>query len=208
MRSVSLRRFTGMMAAAMLSLGMAAPAVSAAPAAPDEARVFVDQVGGKALHTLQDSSLNDGQKRAQLNALFAQAVDIPYVAKFVLGRYWRTATPQQQQDYLAAYEPFLIKNYVSRVARYSGQTYKLTESKPTEDGAVVGMILQTPDGTTPDVTVNYRLVKTPAGFKVIDIVVEGVSLLNTQRSEFASVVARNDLDYLIDRLRKMATASR
>ena len=71
-----------------------------------------------------------------------------------------------------------------------------------DDGAIVGMVLHTPDGSAPDVVVNYRLSKGPQGYKVVDILVEGVSLLNTQRSEFASVVANKGLDYLIEALEK------
>lgn len=191
-------------AALFVSL-MSVPAMAAVT---DEAKIFVDHVGGTALKTLQDASLSDAEKRSTLNALFAKSVDIPYVAKFVLGRYWRTATPEQQKAYLTAYEPFLIKNYVGRIAKYSGQTYKLTDSKPTDGGAVVSMILHTPDGSSPDVIVNYRLNKVEGGFKVIDIVVEGVSLLNTQRSEFSSVVSNRGLDYLISALEKKAAQTR
>lgn len=187
--------------AAVCAFGMVAPVSAVVPVA-DDAKAFVDHVGGTALKVLQDDALDEAEKRTQLNSLFSQSVDIPYVAKFVLGRYWRTATPQQQKDYMTAYEPFLIKNYVGRVAKYSGQTYKLTDSKPTEDGAVVGMTLHTPDGSAPDVVVNYRLSKVADGFKVIDIVVEGVSLLNTQRSEFSSVVSNKGMDYLISALQK------
>lgn len=188
----------------ILSLLMVLTGTPAMAAVTDDAKAFVDNVGGTALKTLQDTSLSDVQKREKLNAFFAEAVDIPYVAKFVLGRYWRTTTPEQQKAYMEAYEPFLIKNYVGRVAKYSGQTYTLTDSKPMGDGAVVGMVLHTPDGSAPDVIVNYRLNKVGKGFKVIDIVVENVSLLNTQRSEFSSIVGNKGIDYLIDALKKKA----
>ena len=191
---------------ALFSLLLSTPAL--AQASVDQARAFVDRVGGQALSTLHNEQLSKDQQISELNTLFAQTVDIPYVAKFVLGRYWRTATPEQQQRYLKAYEPFIIKNYVGRVARYSGQTYKVTDARAMEDGAVVGMVLHTPDGTSPDVLVNYRLSQTPEGYKVIDIMVEGVSLLNTQRSEFASVVSNKGLDYLIEALEKRAKAGR
>lgn len=201
--------FRGFCFAIMACVGIACAMPSAFAAEPakvaDAARDFVDQIGGTALETLKNEDLSDDEKRAKLNRLFAEGVDIPYVARFVLGRYWRTATAQQQKDYLAAYEPFLIKNYVGRVAKYSGQTYKLIDSKPTDGGAVVGMVLHTPDGSAPDVIVNYRLNKVGDGFKVIDIMVEGVSLLNTQRSEFSSVVSNKGLDYLIDALRKKSS---
>ncbi len=173
----------------------------------DAARDFVNKVGNDSLDTLKSKTLSVEQKRVKLNGVFTDVVDVAYVAKFVLGRYWRTATPKQQQEYLKAYQPFLINNYVGRMTKFSGQTFTLTDSKPTEDGAVVGMILKTPDGSAPDVLVNYRLNKVGSGFKVIDIVVEGVSLLNTQRSEFSSIVSNKGLDYLISALQKKAASA-
>jgi phospholipid transport system substrate-binding protein len=187
-----------------LALSFATSVFAATPAA--DARTYVDKVAGDALKVLQTQGLSKSQKSDKLELMFRDVVDIPYVARFVLGRHWRTASPAQQEAYLKAYEPFLIRNYVGRVVRYSGETYKVTESRDTPDGAIVSMVLKSPDGSSPDVVVSYRLSKVEGAFKVVDIIVEGVSLLNTQRSEFNSIVANQGLDYLINALNKKNAA--
>lgn len=187
-----------------LSVAMSAGAVEKV----EDARGYVDRVAGQALKVLQDKSQTKAQKTATLEVMFRDVVDIPYVARFVLGRHWRVATPAQQQAYLKAYEPFLIRNYVGRVVRYSGETYNITDARNTPDGAVVGMKLRSPDGGVPDVVIDYRLSKNDTEFKVVDILVEGVSLLNTQRSEFNTIVANQGLDYLIQALNKKNATAR
>lgn len=208
MRSFSLKAFA---LCAVLLCGMfgvlSTAQAQSANASSDAALAFIDKVGSSALNTLKDSALSQAQKQAILQQLFADAVDVDYVAKFVLGRYWRSATPAQQQAYLEAYKPFLIKSYVGRLTNYSGQSYSLISSKPLPTGAVVGMRLMSPDNSTPPVEVYYRLNKTADSFKVVDIIVEGVSLLSTQRSEFSGIVANQGIDFLTSALKKKTMAS-
>jgi len=168
-----------------------------------KAQVFVDKVAGDVLALVKNEALPIADKKAKLNQVFVDVVDVPYVAKFVLGRHWRTAAPAQQDAYLSAYGPFLINNYVARLTKYTGQTYKITDARADGDAYVVSMHLLDPKG--PPILVDYRVrqdVKTT--FKVIDIIVEGVSLLATQRSEFNSVVSAHNLDFLIQALQKKA----
>lgn len=187
-------------AAIMMVCGLAT--ASYADDAP-KAQVFVDKVASDVLLLVKDEKITIEDKKSKLNKVFVDVVDVPYVAKFVLGRHWRTATPAQQQAYLSAYGPFLINNYVARLTKYTGQTFKITGSQAAGDAYIVSMKLLDPKG--PPILVDYR-VRQDAGdvFKVIDIVVEGVSLLATQRSEFNSVVSNNGVDFLIQALQKKA----
>ena len=187
-------------AAIMMVCGLAT--ASYADDAP-KAQVFVDKVASDVLLLVKDEKITIEDKKSKLNKVFVDVVDVPHVAKFVLGRHWRTATPAQQQAYLSAYGPFLINNYVARLTKYTGQTFKITGSQAAGDAYIVSMKLLDPKG--PPILVDYR-VRQDAGdvFKVIDIVVEGVSLLATQRSEFNSVVSNNGVDFLIQALQKKA----
>lgn len=170
----------------------------------DEARDFIDGVGKKVVAVLGDGSIPDSAKETQLQALFRESVDVDWIGRFVLGKYWRTASQEQQQRYLEHYSGFLIKSYTSKFKEYTGsETYDILGSKTDDQGrTVVTMALVRPG--EPKVMVDYKLRKEEGALRVFDIVVEGVSLLNTQRSEFASVVSRKGLDYLIDQLQKRA----
>jgi phospholipid transport system substrate-binding protein len=187
-------------AALILACALASPVMAKAVAVtPVQAQTYVDKVASDVLATVRNSKMNNQAKAATLESVFTRVVDIPFVAKFVLGRHVRTATPVQMQRYLKSYEPFLIKNYVSRITKYSGQTYKIMGSRMDADGSyVVSMSLLDPNG--PSVAMDYRLRYDANQFKVIDIVVEGVSLLTTQRSEFNAVISNKGLDALMDAL--------
>jgi phospholipid transport system substrate-binding protein len=179
---------------------------SAALADTKTASVFVDKVASDALEIVK-SDVAKPVKQSKLETLFKANVDIPFVAQFVLGRHWRGATPAQQKAYLSAYEPFLMKHYVGRLLKYSGQSYKVAGTKEDADGGVV-VTMELLDPGNPSVFVDYRLrPEKGSTYKVTDIIVEGVSLLNTQRSEFNSVVNSKGLDYLIDALQKKSVAS-
>jgi phospholipid transport system substrate-binding protein len=172
---------------------------------PVAAKAYVDKVASQALAIVKTGEPQPA-KQAKLEVLFKSVVDIPFIGKFVLGRHWNAATPMQQKAYLTAYEPFLMKGYVGRVAKYSGQSYKLSNAKQQPDGSTI-VTMEILDPGKPSVFVDYRLRADKASFKVTDIVVEGVSLLTVQRSEFNSVVNSKGIDYLIDALKKKAAAA-
>lgn len=179
-----------------------APAAMAADTAG--AREFVDTVAQKVLAISSDSSLNASGKTAKIEALFSDKVDIDFVAKFALGKHWRTATEAQRSAYVNAYKPFILKNYAGRLARYSGQTYTLKTPRADGDASIVPMEINDPNGQ--NIFVDYRLSGTGKNFKITDIVVEGVSMLSTQRSEFNAIVDKKGVDGLIDALKSQVAA--
>ncbi len=195
-----LKRFFGPILAA-LALITTISAAQAATVSPQQA--FIDKIASDVLAIVKSDAAD---KSAKLENIFATTVDFDWVGKFVLGRHFKTATPAQQTAYLAAYRPFIIKNYVSRLTKYTGQTYKITGARTSSDGAsLVSMQLLDPKGRP--VLVDYRVSGKPGAFKVTDIVVEDVSLITTQRAEFNAVVNKNGLDFLIDALKKKAATA-
>lgn len=185
-----------------LSLGF----TSAAHANPEAAKNFVDRVSKQVLDIVKTDGLSKEQKAAKLEALFSDKVDINFVGRFVLGKHWRTATPAQQQAYLAAYKPFILKNYAGRLAKYSGQTYTLKNPRTDGDASMVTMEINDPNG--PNVIVDYRLKGTDGNFRIVDIMVENVSLLTTQRSEFNGIVESKGVDGLIEALKKQVASKK
>lgn len=186
-------------AMAVAMLAASAPVANAG--SPAEAQKFIDSVASQVLDVIKTNDSTAG-KMTKLEGIFSGAVDIPYVGKFVLGRHWNTATPQQQKDYLAAYQPFVIKNYAGKLTKYSGQNYKLKNARGDDGQYVVTMEIVDPGN--PSVFVDYTMREDNKSYKVIDIAVEGVSLRATQRSEFNSIVNSKGIDYLISALQKQA----
>jgi phospholipid transport system substrate-binding protein len=181
--------------------------LGAVPAHADEAgaKAFVDSVGSQVLAVLKDGGSKEAQK-GKLLALVDSNVDIDFVAKFVLGKWWRTATEDQRQAYLEAYRPFLKNNYVAKLTRYSGQTFKLGTVRADSSGNYsVPMTIVDPQGA--NVIMMYRVAQNGNNYRIADIVVEGVSLINTQRQEFNSIASGKGIDYLIDALKKKGSAA-
>jgi len=182
--------------AALAACMLASPAMAGSP---QGAQKFVDSVSAQVLDIIKTGDSQD-TKLTKLETVFSTAVNIPYVGKYVLGKHWRTATPEQQRAYLAAYQPFIIKNYAGKLTKYSGQKYQLKNARAAGDNFLVTMEIIDPGN--PSVFVDYRLREEAGAYKVIDISVEGVSLVATQRSEFNSIVSSKGLDYLISALQK------
>lgn len=173
-------------------------------AAPADAKSYIDRLGSQALTIIASPKLTKAQKQAKLTTLFSDSVDIPWVARFVMGRFWRQASDAQKSAYLREYQKFLIKHYTSRFADYTGGTFTITNSKDDGDNEfTVSMQLQGDKKSEP-VLVDYRVRAGQGGFKIFDVIVEGVSLITTQREEFSSVIAQNNIDYLIKQLQDKA----
>lgn len=180
-------------------------AVAAVPfrsfaATVEDARATIDGIGSQALATISDKSLGKEQKEEKLQTLFSNAVDVPWVGRFVMGRYWKETTPEQQQKYLAEYDRFITANYAGRFADYTGGSYKILKTLDDGDGEfTVSMEIKSPDARQL-VVVDYRLHDASGTLKIFDVVVEGVSLLTTQRAEFAQVLGNGGVDSLIGKM--------
>jgi phospholipid transport system substrate-binding protein len=122
--------------------------------------------------------------------LFHADFDGPGIARFVLGRYWRSASEQEQQEFLRLFEDYVVFVYGTRLSNFNGETFKVRSSRTDESGTVVSSDIVGPSGEAP-IKVDWRLITDKGAFKINDVVIEGISMLVTQRSEFASVIQRH-----------------
>jgi phospholipid transport system substrate-binding protein len=175
-------------------------------ATTSDASQYVQSLGDQALASITDKGASKDQKQAKLEKIFTDNVDFPWVGRFVMGRFWREASDTQKTAYVKAYQRFLILHYTSRFTDYTSGTFKVLNSKDDGDGEfTVSMQMQSGDKQSEPVLVDYRVrAQAPAGFKIFDVIVEGVSMITTQRSEFNSVLTANGIDYLINQLSEMS----
>lgn len=186
---------------AILTCVMGAPDPARADSMQQEASKFVKSVGDEAFAIIRDKSLGKADKQKKLERVFAKSVDIPWVGKFVLGRYWKQASEQQRTQYIKEYQGFIISHYTSRFAQYSGGDFKIISSKPAGSGQYVVSMEITPPSEDQPVLVDYRVHPTAGGnMQIFDVIVEGVSMITTQRSEFSAVLAKKGIDSLISQL--------
>ncbi|TAH32599.1 MAG: ABC transporter substrate-binding protein [Alphaproteobacteria bacterium] len=164
---------------------------------------FVKNLSDTAISTLTGKNMDQTERDRRFRVLLNQNFDVPGIGRFALGRYWKSASTDQQQEYLRLFESMLTQTYSARFAKYSGQTVKVNGSKQEVDSILVQSQMINPDGSKP-VLIDWRLKQAGNGFKIMDLIVEGVSMSTTQRSEFSSVIERGggDIDALIKILRK------
>lgn len=176
--------------------------VQAEPSA-DAARTLIETVGQEVLDVLRDRSLSDQQKFDQLVALLNGPIDLDLVARLILGRHWRTANEAQRAEYLELFRAFALHTLASRLDVYGGQDFEITGAKVVgrQDALVSTRILS--EG--PPLAVDWRVRELDdRSLVAIDVIVEGVSLIVTQRSEFGAVIERQGLDGLLAELRRRA----
>ena len=180
---------------------IALAAASSAQAGEKEAKTYVLGVSNKVLEIISNKKIDQGTKQTRLIKLFEQTVDTKWIGRFVLGKYYRTATPAQKKKYDDIYHEFLIRSYVPRFKEYKGQKFELAETQSHGKGEYLVKTNILSANAAP-IRVDYRVREDAGTFHVIDIISEGVSLINTQRSEFGSVVSREGMDYLLDKLKQ------
>lgn len=169
--------------------GWIARPVSAQTADPG-AVAFIQSLGNAAISTFSDKSLSREEAVQKFRTLLYKGFDVPYIGRWVLGRYWNQASPQQQAEYQKLFEQLIVKTYADRFVEYSGETFKIASSQPVSDtDTMVTTQIVRPSG--PPVNVDWRVRKRDGEYKIIDVMVEGVSMGITQRQEFASVIQQN-----------------
>ena len=174
-------------AAFIVLAGALAPAIPAAAAA-DPAAV-VSNLGSRALAVLGKNA-PQSQRVARFRELLREDFDVPEISRFVLGRYWNVATEEQRAEFVKLFEEYIALAYSTRLAEYTGETFKVTGSRPDADGAIVSSQIVRPAGAAP-VKVDWRLTGRNGAYKISDVSVDGISMAVTQRSEFASVIQHN-----------------
>jgi phospholipid transport system substrate-binding protein len=169
---------------------MATASVAAPPVVnPADAVAFMNQLWVRAVELL-NNKVDPAIRQARFRELFHDDFDAPGIARFVLGRYWREASVEEQREFVKLFEDYVVFVYTARLANFGGEAFKVRGSRSDGDGVIVSTDVVSPGGATP-LRIDWRLVADNGSYKISDIIVEGVSMMVTQRSEFASVVQRN-----------------
>lgn len=158
---------------------------------PKASGAFVQGLADRVINTLKNKSLSKDERVKQLADVFLDGFDVRAIGIFVLGRYGHNLSAQVRDEYLTVFKEYVVETYAVRFNSYAGERFTVTRT--SADGRVGAWVFSDigQPGEEP-VEVQWRVRKETDGYKIVDVVVEGVSLLVTQRSEFASVLQRND----------------
>lgn len=155
------------------------------------ASTFIDAMARQAIGVLETVGANTPEGRAQFAQIFDQGFDVPTIGRFVLGRYWNTATPAQQQEYLQLFQQMVVSTYARRFQNYQGQSLQILGTRAAGDQGDTLVQTQISQISGPAIAVDWRVRSRSGGYKVVDVIVANVSMSVTQRDEFASVISQN-----------------
>ncbi|MPY70535.1 MAG: hypothetical protein GEU92_10650 [Alphaproteobacteria bacterium] len=176
----------------------------AAAAASDTPEAFVGKVGQDVVDVLKSTRPASEDRQKKLQGIFVEAFDTTTIARFVMGRHWRRLGEDERKRYLEIFPAYVASIYATRFAEYGGEKFEVLKAQPAPGGqTLVETAISGGDQKQP-VAVGIRVSKDGGAFRMIDVKVEGVSLLVTKRDEFGAFLARNEPDELIERLAKIA----
>jgi phospholipid transport system substrate-binding protein len=146
---------------------------------------------GDELVAIVNSDKPDSAKQDAVGKLLAEAVDLEGVARFVVGRYWRTASAQEQREYVSLFGELTKLTIAARFGELRGLKFQvLGPTRRDEEAQGIATLIERPG--QPPATVEWKVAQVGGGLKVIDLVAEGTSLRLTQRGEYTSVLQRNN----------------
>gem|GEM_PF-433454 len=166
-----------------------------------EAEDFVRQISDKAIAFLSDSDLSQLEKQKKFEVLLERHFDLNIMGKYALGRYWRVATPAEREEYNVLFQRMVIDLYSQRFSEYSNQHVEVDGA--IQKGKNILVRSKVIDLSGSDIELSWVVKRKNGEYRVIDLLVEGVSMVITQRSDFSSVIQRGGgkVQVLIERLK-------
>ena len=187
--------FIAVLAVALPNVGAAASTTN-----PEAAARFMSSLGDETLRVLRADQTSLAQRQGDVRALLAKSFDFETIGRFVMGRAWQKATPVQRSEYQALFEAYVLHTYSRRFGGYSGEAFRIVEARPLGEGdALVVTEIERPNG--PPLNAGWRVRNGADGHKILDVMVDGVSMAQTQQSEFAALVRRHGVEGLLEALR-------
>jgi phospholipid transport system substrate-binding protein len=186
---------------AVLGVAFVAPGVSSGQ--DTAAGAFLESLTHDVFTKLDDTSLSQTEKERDLRNLFRQNFDTPAISRFVLGKHWRGASTAERQDFVDAFEEMNTRQFLAMVGEFSQEMFSVV--KVQEDAAKPSLsLVSTKIGQSEGEPISavWRVRNNDGQYKILDIVVEGVSMAITLRHEYGTVVKTDGVDGLIAIMRE------
>jgi phospholipid transport system substrate-binding protein len=179
---------------ALCCLVLAAVYLPSAASALDtkQAADFLNKLQEEAASRLGDASVSEQEKESHFRKLFNQNFDVPAIGRFVIGRYWRGASEESRNGFLAVFEDAMVQRFLPLLAENSSERFQIGNvnlDSANENMALIDTRIDRAEGEPYSVT--WRVRETGGDFKILDIVAEGVSMAITLRSEYGTVLKNN-----------------
>ena len=153
---------------------------------------FVSDFATSAINILGDESLNNNDKNIQFTDLVMSSIDIDFISQLVLGKYWKLASDDQRANYLKAFKAYFISSYANRLDQYSGEKVVVISSNAAKKYVIVKTNIIRDGTETLKIELDWRLIKRDGRTKIVDLSIEGISLIIAERETFISYLNNND----------------
>ena len=163
---------------------------------------FVISFADSAISILSSDSLSDAERTSSFTELVMSSIDLNLISKFVLSKAWKNASNEQKEEYLIAFKDYFINSYANKLDQYTGEKVDVIGSQEAGKYVIVESNIIREGTDTLKINLKWRLLNKDNQIKIIDLNIEGISLVIAQREEFQSFLANNDydLDKLIEKI--------
>ena len=163
---------------------------------------FVEKFADEAIEILGNDQISKNEKNDQFTNLVMSSIDLNLISQFVLSKTWKSASNDQKERYISAFKKYFINSYANRLDQYSGEKVLVNGSNEAGKYIIVDTNIIREGTDTLKVNLKWRLINKNGDIKIIDINIEGISLVIAQREEFQSFLANNngDLETLIEKI--------
>ena len=166
---------------------------------------FIQDFGDKIISIANDKKGKDSQKKQQIINLIDQNIDANWIAKFVLGSHYKNTTDTQKEQFFSLYRKFMINTYAPKFNSYNGKNFTVNNISKQSSFFLVKAQFYPKDNPNP-INLDFRVKEQNNKLVIVDFIAEGISLLETQRSEFDSAIKNAGIEqFLLDLNSKINT---
>jgi len=163
---------------------------------------FVTSFADSAIFILSNDTISDAERTSSFTELVMSSIDLNLISKFVLSKAWKNASDEQKENYLIAFKDYFVSSYANKLDQYTGEKVDIIGSQEAGKYVIVESNIVREGTDTLKINLKWRLLNKNNQIKIIDLNIEGISLVIAQREEFQSFLANNnyDLDKLIEKI--------
>jgi len=171
---------------------------------------LIENVTKEGIEQIINSNSSIEEKNKVFKRLFTENLDLDFIGKYVLGRYWRTSSAEQRKDFIKLYREFNIQTWSKRFDEFTGKEFKFNGTSSANNANQIFVDTTVPVNEGNPISVKWRVNDVNGKLKIIDIIIENVSLAQTARTEYTSYIAKSPkgVDGLLDNLRAKISAEK
>ena len=157
----------------------------------EKAENFIKNVTQTGIEELINANVSESEKRSRFTKLFNEDLDLDFIGKFVLGRYWPKASDQQRKDFIDVYRKLNIQTWSERFNEFKGKHFEFLGTENSKSADQIFVNTQVPMQEGAPASVKWRVKETNGKMRIVDIIIENVSLAQTARSEYTSYIQKS-----------------